>query len=102
VLEPLLLFGCPLGGRVCFQPLVGNRLSALDREAVGSLGEPPLRPLHRLELALQLLRESLVEIILSEIRRVVGEMVVVLVSQFVVVRRRKPAKRPVDALSLPA
>jgi hypothetical protein len=65
VREAFLLFGRPLGCRVGLEPLVWNWLSALDREAVRSLGEPPFCSLHGLELALQLLFQSLVEITLS-------------------------------------
>lgn len=44
MLESRLLFGGALGGWHHFEPLIGNRLTALNREAIGAVDEPPLGP----------------------------------------------------------
>src|SRR2546429_525231 len=46
-LEPRLLLRGALGGRDRLEPLVPDRLPALDRETVRSLGQPPPGPVGR-------------------------------------------------------
>ena len=101
-LEPLLLLGRAFGRRVRLEPLVRNRLPTLDREPVRSVGKPPLRPLDGLELALELFLESLVELVLNEVCRVVGEMleILVLVRQLAVIRCSHAAQRALDSPAL--
>src|SRR6266566_3641474 len=61
------LFGRPLGGRKSLQTFVRNRLSALDREAVGTGGKAGLGPLDGGELFAQIVRETFVELVLIEV-----------------------------------
>src|SRR5881392_2433374 len=59
-LEAALFLDGALGERVRLEPVVGNRVAALDREAVFAVGEPLLRALERGELVAQLLAQALV------------------------------------------
>src|SRR5581483_7125855 len=87
-----------LGGRDGLEALVGDRLPALDREAVGARGKTPLRSLDGRELFAEVVAQSLVELVLVEVGRevrridVVGLLAVVLVAP--------PAQCALDALAL--
>ena len=75
-LEPFLLRGSPLGRGKRLQPLVRDRIAALDREPVRPLGEPGLGALDRLELRPQLPAQAGVELVLGEIGRLVPEVLI--------------------------
>src|SRR5262249_14624296 len=62
LLVALLLLFCALGGWEDVEPALGDRRSALDRQAVGPLGEPQLCTLDGLELGLELGAELLVSL----------------------------------------
>src|SRR5205823_10648734 len=87
-----------LGRRESREPLVRNRLSALDREAVRSVDQALLGSLDGGELSTEIVLETLVELVLveigCEIRRVVlvGRLAVILVAE--------PPERVVDPLAL--
>src|SRR5215213_2692981 len=61
--ESRLLFDGPLGGRNRLEPLVRDRVAALDRQAVRAGGETLLRPLDRTQLLGEPLAESLSELV---------------------------------------
>jgi hypothetical protein len=66
--EPPLFLERALGSREGLEPLVRDRLAALDREAVPPRRQPPLRAFERGEPLAQVVREALVELVLVEIR----------------------------------
>src|SRR5690349_16126972 len=74
----LAAFGGPgfldgeLGGRVRFQALVGDRLAAADRSAVGALVKPAKGALDGLQPVAQVLRNGVVLTLLGERQRGVG------------------------------
>src|ERR1700691_2740079 len=67
--RPLLL-DCALGRRQRLETLVGNRLSAVERDAIGACGEPHLGALDRGELFCEILSETCVELLFIELLRV--------------------------------
>ena len=70
-------FDRALGGRNHFEALVRDRLSALDREAVGAGCEPRLRPFDGRELLAEIVCEALVELVLVQLGRQVARVLVV-------------------------
>ena len=76
-----------LGCRDDLEPLVGNRLATLDRQAVGAGGETRLGPLDGGQLLAQIVGKTLVELVLVEIRREVRGI------ELVRSLRRRPAGR---------
>jgi hypothetical protein len=73
-LKPLLLGNCPLGSRDYLEPLVGDRLTALDGQPVASAPQAVLGPLERLKLASQLVDAADINALLVEVRCVVGKV----------------------------
>ena len=71
-----MLFDGPLGGWNRLEPLVGDRVAALDGQAVGAGGETLLRPLDRAELLGEPLAYSLRELVVVKRCRLVAEMLV--------------------------
>src|SRR2546425_3636396 len=99
-LEPRLLLRDALGGRNRLEPLVRDRLPALDRETVRPLGEPPLRALDRLELGAEPLGEAEVQLLVVQLcRRIRG---LVLIRQLAGIDRAELGERPLDPLALGA
>ena len=94
------LVGRQLGRGEHLEPTVRDRLPTLDREAVRPGGQPRLGALDGLELAPQIVREGLVQLVLVEVGREVRR--VVLVGGLAVVLARDPGQRVLDALALGA
>ena len=87
-----------LGGRQSLEPVVRNRLTALDRAAVGPGGQPLLGSLDRGELLAEIVCEALVELVLIEIRCQVRR--VILVRGLGVVLVPEPPESALDPLAL--
>jgi len=93
-----LLVGRQLGRRDRLEPLVRDRLPALDREAVRPRREAGLGPLHGGELLTEILREARVELVLVETG---GEARgIVEVGPLVVLVAPEPRERVLDPLAL--
>ena len=93
-----LFFGGALCSREDLEALVGNRLAALDREAVRAGCEPCLRAFDRRELLAQVGFEPLVELVLVEVGREVAG--VDIVGRLAVVDVCEAAKPALDAPAL--
>ena len=93
-----LFFRCALGRREDLEAFVGDRLPALDREAVCSGGETLLGSLDGGELFAQVISQTLVELVLVEIGCEICR--VELVGRLAVVLMRAPTERALDPLAL--
>ena len=97
-LASALLFGGSLGGRDGFQTLVRDRLAALDRDPVGAGGQSLLGSLDRGELLAEVVRTSLVQLVLVEVGRQVRR--ILFIRQLTGVLVPEPRQRALDALAL--
>ena len=98
VLPSALFLDRELGRGEDLEPLVRNRLAALDREAIGPRGEALLRPLDGRELRLEVSAQALVELVLVEVRAEIPGILVVRLLGVVLVLTRD--ERPLEAYGL--
>src|SRR5260370_4165308 len=94
-----LLFGRALGGRHGLEPFIGDRLPALDREPVRSLRKPFLRALERSQRDSPIVGETLVQFVVVQVRRLVGQVCVGR-CRLIALARREPAEAVLDPLTL--
>ena len=90
--------GGQLGGREHLEALVRNRSPALDRKAVGAVGEPRLGALDRVQLAAEIIGQALVELVLVEVGREIRRVGVV--RELAVVLLLEAGERPLDPFAL--
>src|SRR2546423_2865940 len=100
VLPRALFLDRELGGREDLEPLVRDRVAALDREAIGPRGEALLCPLDGRELRLEVSAQALVELVLVEVRAEIPGILVVRLLGVVLVLTRD--ERPLDSQALGA
>lgn len=99
-LEARLLFNGALGGRNRFEALIGNRLTALDREAIGAVDKTPLGTLDGGELVPEIIGLPLAELPLVKLRRGVRHLV--LPRKLFPARNAELGERLLDALAFAA
>src|SRR5439155_9195964 len=92
------LFGRPFGSGERLESLVRNRLAALDRTAIGPGRKAGLGPLDGSELLAQIVCQTLVELVLVEVRGEVGR--IFLVRRLAGVLVPEVRERPLDPLAL--
>jgi hypothetical protein len=99
--SPIFLFGlghCQLGRRHRLEALVGDRLSTVDRKAVGSGREALLSPLEGGELFLQTLAPALVNFVLKQLSPEVTCIELIRFGRSVLVGVDKPGEVALDPL----
>src|SRR3954470_14403601 len=99
--EAPLLLGSAFGRRDRLEPLVRNRLAALDREPVRTRVDAGLRALHCGELVQEPLAKAGLELVFIELTALVAEMLVD-GRKLAVVPARLLGERPFDPLPLSA
>jgi hypothetical protein len=97
---PLLLCGA-VRPRDRLEPRIGDRLAALDREPVRALVQSLLRALDRLQLLAELLGDSLPELLVEQLGRGVGRMLVEVRQLGRVLALGEAGERALDPCPLP-